>query len=85
MPRAWSTRRRCAKCSSASCAPAKGPIPGIHTSLSDGWLRAFALTGSSYTTGQSITWVQTREDDVDAVMGTAAAQEPLLSRCVSIT
>jgi NTE family protein len=42
----------------------KGPIPGIQTSLSDGWLRAFALTGSSYTTGQSITWVQTREDDV---------------------
>ncbi len=40
-----------------------GPIPGIHTSLMDGWLRAFALTGSSYTTGQSITWVQTREDD----------------------
>jgi NTE family protein len=42
----------------------KGPIPGIQTSLSNGWLRAFALTGSSYTTGQSITWVQTREDDV---------------------
>jgi len=41
-----------------------GPIPGIHTSLSDGWLRAFAITASSYTTGQSITWVQTREDDV---------------------
>ena len=42
----------------------KGPIPGIQTSLSNGWLRAFALTASSYTTGQSITWVQTREDDV---------------------
>ena len=41
-----------------------GPIPGIQTSLMDGWLRAFALTASSYTTGQSITWVQTREDDV---------------------
>lgn len=41
-----------------------GPIPGIHTSLADGWLRAFAITASSYTTGQSITWVQTREDDV---------------------
>jgi NTE family protein len=41
-----------------------GPIPGIHTSLVNGWLRAFALTGSSYTTGQSITWVQTREDDI---------------------
>ncbi|MBY0493217.1 MAG: patatin-like phospholipase family protein [Cyanobacteria bacterium] len=42
----------------------KGPIPGIQTSLWDGWLHAFALTGSSYTTGQSITWVQTREDGV---------------------
>ena len=31
-------------------------------SLRDGWLQAFALTASSYTTGQSITWVQTRED-----------------------
>lgn len=38
------------------------PIPGIQTSLQDGWLRAFALTALSYTTGQSITWVQTRED-----------------------
>jgi NTE family protein len=40
----------------------EGPIEGINDSLRDGWLRAFALTGSSYTTGQSITWVQTRED-----------------------
>ena len=39
-----------------------GPIDGIGRSLRDGWLRAFALTGSSYTTGQSITWVQTRDD-----------------------
>jgi NTE family protein len=37
-------------------------IEGVNQSLRDGWLRAFALTGSSYTTGQSITWVQTRED-----------------------
>jgi len=41
-----------------------GPIPGIQTSFADGWLRAFAITGSSYTTGQSITWVQTHEDGV---------------------
>jgi NTE family protein len=41
-----------------------GPIEGIARSLRDGWLRAFALTASSYTTGQSITWVQTREDCV---------------------
>ena len=39
-----------------------GTIDGINTSLKAGWLRAFALTASSYTTGQSITWVQTRED-----------------------
>jgi NTE family protein len=39
-----------------------GSIPGIARSLGDGWLRAVALTASSYTTGQSITWVQTRED-----------------------
>ncbi len=42
----------------------EGPIEGINRSLHDGWLRAFALTASSYTTGQSITWVQTREDCV---------------------
>jgi NTE family protein len=41
-----------------------GPIEGINRSLRDGWLRAFALTASSYTTGQSITWVQTRDDCV---------------------
>jgi NTE family protein len=39
-----------------------GAMEGINTSLRAGWLRAFALTASSYTTGQSITWVQTRED-----------------------
>jgi NTE family protein len=37
-------------------------IPGIAKSLQAGWLRAIALTASSYTTGQSVTWVQTRED-----------------------
>ncbi len=37
-------------------------IPGISRSLHAGWLRAIALTASSYTTGQSITWVQTRDD-----------------------
>ena len=40
----------------------EGHIEGINASLRAGWLRAFALTASSYTTGQSITWVQTRED-----------------------
>jgi NTE family protein len=37
-------------------------IPGIAKSLRAGWLRAIALTASSYTTGQSVTWVQSRED-----------------------
>lgn len=39
-----------------------GTLHGIRTNLRQGWLRAVALTASSYTTGQSITWVQTRED-----------------------
>lgn len=39
-----------------------GTIDGIARSLEDGWLRAVALTASSYTTGQSITWVQARDD-----------------------
>ena len=42
--------------------PDDGSIPGIARSLDAGWLRAIALTASSYTTGQSVTWVQTRED-----------------------
>jgi NTE family protein len=37
-------------------------IPGIQKSLDAGWLRAIALTASSYTTGQSVTWVQTRDE-----------------------
>jgi NTE family protein len=39
-----------------------GTIAGIGRSLEDGWLRAFALTASSYTTGQSVTWVHSRND-----------------------
>jgi len=39
-----------------------GALLGIAKNLEAGWLRAVALTASSYTTGQSITWVQTRED-----------------------
>ena len=41
-----------------------GLLHGIPKSLNEGWLRSFALTASSYTTGQSITWVQTREDEL---------------------
>jgi NTE family protein len=39
-----------------------GEITGISRNLQAGWLRAIALTGSSYTTGQSLTWVQAGED-----------------------
>jgi NTE family protein len=37
-------------------------ITGVSRSLDAGWLRALALTASSYTTGQSMTWVQARGD-----------------------
>ena len=37
-------------------------ILGISKSLQAGWLRAVALTASSYTTGQSMTWVQASDD-----------------------
>jgi NTE family protein len=39
-----------------------GRILGIAQNLQAGWLRAVALTASSYSTGQSVTWVQTRKD-----------------------
>ncbi len=41
-------------------------IPGIAQSLQAGWLRAIARTASSYTTGQSVTWVQTRDCRIEA-------------------
>ena len=37
-------------------------LRGSNQSLRRGWLSSIALTASSYTTGQSITWVQTRPD-----------------------
>lgn len=37
-------------------------LTGILRNLDSGALRAIALTASSYTTGQSVTWVQTRTD-----------------------
>jgi len=37
-------------------------VPGIEQNLQAGCLRAIALTASSYTTGQSVTWVQTGDD-----------------------
>ena len=38
-----------------------GSIPELTRSLEAGRLRAIALTASSYTTGQSVTWVQTHD------------------------
>jgi NTE family protein len=38
----------------------EGKLPGIEENLRDGILRAVAITTSSYTTNQSITWVQGR-------------------------
>jgi NTE family protein len=40
---------------------ADGTFPGIVRNLQAGRLDAVALTASSYTTGQSVTWVQSRE------------------------
>ena len=39
-----------------------GPIPGIAANIDAHRLRAVALTASSYTTGQSMTWVQAATD-----------------------
>ena len=38
-----------------------GPIPGIAEKLSRGELRALAISTTSYTTGQSVVWVQGRD------------------------
>jgi NTE family protein len=42
--------------------PDKDGIAGVARNLKAGWLRALALTASSYTTGESVTWVQTSDD-----------------------
>jgi NTE family protein len=44
---------------------ANGHIPGIAANLAAGALDAVALTASSYTTGQSVTWVERRPTDSD--------------------
>ena len=64
-------------CSSIACWEANaGCIDGIARSLDDGWLRAIALTASSYTTGQSITWVQTRETPASSPGSGPSARAP---------
>jgi NTE family protein len=42
-------------------APVNREMPGIAHNLARGALRAVALTASSYSTGQSVTWVQGRD------------------------
>ena len=42
----------------AVLAAENGEMHGVKRNLERGWLRALALTASSYTTGQSVTWVQ---------------------------
>lgn len=39
------------------CGSVDGSLPGIDRNLRNGTLRAVALTGASYTTGRSMTWV----------------------------
>jgi NTE family protein len=38
-----------------------GEIIGIERNLEQGWLKALALTGLNYTTGQTVTWIQGRD------------------------
>ncbi len=39
----------------------EGEIPGIREKIDSGRLKALAISTSSYTTGQSVTWIQGRE------------------------
>ncbi len=39
----------------------QGALPGIHQNIRSGRLDAVALSATSYTTGQSVTWVQGRD------------------------
>jgi NTE family protein len=59
-----------------------GSIPGIVRNLEAGVLRAIALTASSYTTGQSVTWVQ-RADGCD-VMTWERPQRRSAERCLRV-
>lgn len=42
-------------------AAVQGVVTGIEASIARGKLKAFAITATSYTTGQSVTWVQGRD------------------------
>jgi NTE family protein len=43
---------------------ADGTIPGIHRNIESGRLKAVSLSATSYTTGQSVTWVEGRDIDL---------------------
>src|SRR3954470_1211622 len=43
---------------------ADGTIPGIHRNIENGRLKAVSLSATSYTTGQSVTWVEGRDVDL---------------------
>ena len=59
-----------------------GTIPDIARNLQAGALRAIALTASSYTTGQSVTWVQS-VDGCD-VMTWERPQRRSVERCLRV-
>jgi NTE family protein len=46
-----------------TCAP-DGSLPGIARNLDRGTLKAVALSATSYTTGQSVTWIEGRDVDL---------------------
>jgi NTE family protein len=59
-----------------------GCIPGIARNLADARLRAVALTASSYTTGQSVTWVQSVEGC--GVLTWERAQRKAINDCLRV-
>lgn len=63
-------------------ANADGTIPGITRSLAAGALRAVALTASSYSTGQSVTWVESTEGC--GVLGWERAHRRGVGGCLTV-
>jgi NTE family protein len=59
-----------------------GELPGIARNLRAGRLEAIALTASSYTTGQSVTWVESR-DGCDVLAWEGAARHAV-SGCLRV-
>src|SRR5256885_7293364 len=61
----FSSRRRHTRLqgdwSSDVCSSDLGTLPGIQNNIVRGTLKAVALSATSYTTGQSVTWVEGRD------------------------